>query len=221
MVSFAQTLRDAGHTVHTPDLFGGHTFDDVHDGVAYAGSVGEESFAVRAAEIVSSLPNELVYGGMSMGAARAAEQVLARPGAKGAFFLYGAIAPSWWQATWPAGVPSQAHVTDGDEWREPDARRSTSPRCRGGALRLSRVGHLFAEPGHPDHDEETRRLATSGCSRSSRGCERHGSAPAEPKRPFRRNAPAAGPDRSPPPANANLYRRFAAALALPQRAHSG
>ena len=62
-----------------------------------------------------------MYGGFSMGAARAAEQVLTRPGSKGAFFLYGAIAPSWWDATWPDGVPSQAHVTEGDEFREPDA----------------------------------------------------------------------------------------------------
>ena len=97
--AFAQTLRDAGHTVHTPDLFDGRTFGDVRDGVAYADSVGEETFAARAREIVSPMSADLVYGGMSMGVARAAEQVLARPGAKGAFFLYGAIAPSWWDAT--------------------------------------------------------------------------------------------------------------------------
>ena len=97
--AFAQTLRDAGHTVHTPDLFDGRMFGDVQDGVAYADSVGEETFAARATEIVSPMGADLVYGGMSMGAARAAEQVLARPGAKGAFFLYGAIAP-------PGGMPA-------------------------------------------------------------------------------------------------------------------
>jgi dienelactone hydrolase len=156
VVTFAQTLRDAGHTVHTPDLFDGRTFDDVHDGVAYAGSVGEESFAVKAAEIVSSLPGELVYGGMSMGAARAAEQVLARPGAKGA------IEPSWWQATWPAGVPSQAHVTEDDEWREPDAEEAYIAQVPGAELFIyPGSGHLFAEPGHPDYDDEAAGLATS------------------------------------------------------------
>jgi dienelactone hydrolase len=159
--SFAQTLRDGGHTVHTPDLFGGRTFDDVHDGVAYADSVGEESFAARAAEIVSPLPSDLVYAGMSMGAARAAEQVLARPGAKGSFFLYGAIAPSWWQATWPSGVPSQAHVSDGDEWREPDAEAEYLTQVPGAELFVyPGTGHLFAEPGHPDYDEEVAQLAT-------------------------------------------------------------
>ena len=162
VLAFAQTLQDAGHTVHTPDLFDGRTFDDVQHGVAYAGALGEESFAAKAAEIVSSLPNDLVYGGMSMGAARAAEQVLARPGAKGAFFLYGAIAPSWWQATWPAGVPSQAHVNEHDERREPEAEEEYLAQVPGAELFVyPGSGHLLAEPGHPDCDEEAADLATS------------------------------------------------------------
>ena len=146
--AFAQVLRDAGHTVHTPDLFDGRTFGDVPDGVAFVDSVGEETFAARATEIVAPLPTDLVYAGMSMGAARAAEQVLARPGAKGAFFLYGAIAPSWWDATWPAGVPSQAHVTEGDEWREPEAEAEYVADVPGAELFVyPGAGHLFAEPG--------------------------------------------------------------------------
>jgi dienelactone hydrolase len=163
VLSFAQTLKDAGHTVHAPDLFDGRTFTDVRDGVAYAQSqsLGEETFAARAAEIVTPLGTDLVYGGMSMGAARAAEQVLERPGAKGAFFLYGAIAPSWWEATWPADVPTQAHVTEGDEWREPEAEEEYVADIPGAELFVyPGSGHLFAEPGHPDYDEETARLAT-------------------------------------------------------------
>ena len=41
--------------MQTPDLFGGRTFPDVHDGVAYADSVGQETFAARATEIVSPM----------------------------------------------------------------------------------------------------------------------------------------------------------------------
>src|SRR5215207_9116838 len=121
VVYLAQQLRETGHTVHGPDLFDGRTFIDLHDGIAYVDSVGEEVFAARAAEIVAPMARDLVYGGLSMGAARAGEQVLARPGARAAFFLYGTVAPSWWRATWPAGVPSQAHVTEDDEFREPEA----------------------------------------------------------------------------------------------------
>jgi dienelactone hydrolase len=160
--AFARVLREAGHTVHTPDLFDGRTFANVSDGVAYTESVGEQTFATRAAEIVAPMAAELVYGGMSMGAARAAEQVFARPGAKGAFFLYGAIAPAWWDATWPAGVAAQAHVTEDDEWREPEAEEQFLAEVPGAELFVyPGSGHLFAEPGHPDHDEEVADLATS------------------------------------------------------------
>jgi len=159
--AFARTLRDAGHTVHTPDLFEGRTFSDVDAGVSYADSVGEETFARRAAQLVAELPADVVYGGMSMGAARAAESVLQRPGAQGAFFLYGAVAPSWWDATWPAGVPSQAHVSAGDPWREPEAEAEYTASVPGGELFVyPGSGHLFAEPGSPDYDEQAAALAT-------------------------------------------------------------
>jgi dienelactone hydrolase len=159
--AFAQTLRDAGHTVHTPDLFEGRTFTDIDDGMAFAESVREDTFAQRAAELVADLPAGVVYGGMSMGAARAAESVLDRPGAKGAFFLYGAVAPSWWGATWPAGVPSQAHVSDGDPFREPEAEEEYATSVPDAELFVyPGSGHLFAEPGQPGFDERSAALAT-------------------------------------------------------------
>ena len=36
IVAFADELREAGHTVHTPDLFDGHTFATISEGMAYA-----------------------------------------------------------------------------------------------------------------------------------------------------------------------------------------
>lgn len=156
---FAAMLRENGYTVHTPDLFEGRTFADVADGVAFAESVGEEVFARRAADAVAALPADCVYGGMSFGAARAAEQVLARPGSRGAFFLYGAVAPSWWDATWPDEVPAQAHVAEGDAWREPEAEDELVG--FGGELFVYPcTGHLFAEAGHLDHDPACAELAT-------------------------------------------------------------
>ncbi|WP_425953628.1 dienelactone hydrolase family protein [Xylanimonas sp. McL0601] len=158
--AFARMLQDDGHTVHTPDLFEGRTFPVTREGVAWADAVGEDVFAGRAAEAVASLPPHLVYGGMSMGAARAAEQVLARPGALGAFFLYGTVAPSWWEATWPAGVPSQAHVSAGDEFREPDAEAEYAQVPGAELFVYPGEGHLFAEPGHPDFDPTVAATAT-------------------------------------------------------------
>jgi dienelactone hydrolase len=158
---FADDLRAAGHVVHTPDLFEGRTFADVEDGVAFAQSHGEGTFAKRAAEIVSDMPTDLVYGGMSMGCARAAEQVLTRPGARGAFFLYGAIAPSWWDAQWPAGVPAQAHQMDNDPWREIEAEEEFLAGVPEGELFIYEgSGHLFADRDHRDYDRQAAALAT-------------------------------------------------------------
>jgi hypothetical protein len=38
--AFAEELRQAGHTVHTPDLFDGHTFDTIEEGMGYAEQIG-------------------------------------------------------------------------------------------------------------------------------------------------------------------------------------
>jgi hypothetical protein len=37
VVAFADELRRAGRTVHTPDLFQGRTFDSIEAGMGYAG----------------------------------------------------------------------------------------------------------------------------------------------------------------------------------------
>ena len=39
-LTFADELREAGHTVHAPDLYDGNTFGDLDEGVAYAKQVG-------------------------------------------------------------------------------------------------------------------------------------------------------------------------------------
>ena len=38
--SFADELREAGHTVHTPDLFDGRTFGTIEEGMAFARETG-------------------------------------------------------------------------------------------------------------------------------------------------------------------------------------
>jgi hypothetical protein len=42
LLAFADELREAGHTVHAPDLYDGRTFKDLDEGVAYAREVGFE-----------------------------------------------------------------------------------------------------------------------------------------------------------------------------------
>jgi len=162
VTNFADRLRAAGHTVHTPDLFGGRTFSDVADGVAYAQEVGDEALMKLAADAAAALPADLVYGGMSLGCAVAGQTLFERPGALGAFFLYGAIDPAWWKATWPPGVPAQAHQAEDDPWREVEADEGFLARVPDGELFVydGVGGHLFVDDDSPEYDEQAAALAT-------------------------------------------------------------
>ena len=117
---FAAALRDGGHTVHTPDLFDGRTFDTIEDGMAYADEIGFPMALVdRARAAVEPLPDDLVYAGFSLGVLSAQSLAQTRPGARGAVLCYSALPlGEWgenWPAEWPDGVPLQLHILDGDE----------------------------------------------------------------------------------------------------------
>jgi dienelactone hydrolase len=117
---FAEALRDAGHTVHTPDLFDGRTFDTIEAGVAYAHELGFPLALVeRARAEVASLPADVVYVGFSLGVLPAQSLAQTRPGASGAVLCYSALPlGQWgdnWPGTWPDGVRLQLHILDGDE----------------------------------------------------------------------------------------------------------
>lgn len=157
---FAGALRDVGHTVHTPDLFEGHRFDVVEDGVAFAAETGRETLVARASAAAESLPPDLVYAGMSMGCAYATELLLTRPGARGGLYLYGAVDPGWWETEWPAGVPAQAHQTEDDPWRETEAEEGFVARVPGAELFVYEGDtHLFADPSTADFDATAAALA--------------------------------------------------------------
>jgi len=75
--AFADDLRRAGHTVHTPDLFDGRTFESIGAGVAFAEEIGFGEVIERGARAAEGLPAELVYAGFSLGVLPA--QKLAQP----------------------------------------------------------------------------------------------------------------------------------------------
>src|ERR671915_515836 len=84
VLSFADELRAAGHVVHTQDLYDGNTFTNIDDGVGYAKKVGFGTILERGRAAAEGLPNELVYGGFSLGVMPAQALAQTRPGAKGA-----------------------------------------------------------------------------------------------------------------------------------------
>ena len=114
--AFADELRAAGHTVHTPDLFEGRTFGSIDDGMAYIKSQGFDDLRARGVKLADDLPNELVYAGFSFGEAVAQELAQTRAGARGALLFYSCIpiTGDWAFGPWPDGVPVQIHGMDND-----------------------------------------------------------------------------------------------------------
>ncbi|MBI2775985.1 MAG: dienelactone hydrolase family protein [Chloroflexi bacterium] len=116
VVAFADVLRDAGHEVHTPDLFDGQTFDSIEAGMAHIRAQGFDELRARGVQLADAYRNELVYAGMSFGESIAQQLAQTRPGAKGALLFYSAIPVSgdWAFGPWPQDVPVQIHGMDHD-----------------------------------------------------------------------------------------------------------
>jgi dienelactone hydrolase len=80
VAAFADELRRAGHTVHTPDLFGGRTFGSLEEGLKYAQEIGFPGEVIdRAVRAVEALPAGLVYAGFSLGVLPAQYLAQTRP----------------------------------------------------------------------------------------------------------------------------------------------
>src|SRR5437660_856847 len=115
VVAFADELRRAGHTVHTPDLFEGRTFGSIEEGMAYAGEIGFPGEVIeRGTRAVGGLPDGLVYAGFSLGVLPAQKLAQTRPGAKGALLFYSCVPVTEFGSSWPADVPVQIHGMDAD-----------------------------------------------------------------------------------------------------------
>lgn len=117
---FATLLRDAGHTVHTPDLFDGRTFPQIDEGLAYSEELGGPMAMVDRARVATQpLAADLFYVGFSLGVLSAQSLAQTRPGARGAVLCYSALPlGEWgdnWPADWPDGVLLQLHIVEGDE----------------------------------------------------------------------------------------------------------
>jgi dienelactone hydrolase len=165
--AFADELSAGGHTVHTPDLFGGEQPASIEDGVAFAQSIGDDVLGERADRAVAGLPEGLVYAGFSLGVATAQRLAQTRPGARGAL-LFEACLPitgEWAFGPWPAGVPVQIHGMDKDPFfaleGDLDAARelveTVGPEL-GELFVYSGDRHLFTDSSLPSYDADAAAL---------------------------------------------------------------
>ena len=162
--AFADELRRAGHTVHTPDLYDGRTFPTLEEGIAYAGEVGFMEFLERGVRAADELPSELVYAGFSLGVMPAQKLAQTRPGARGALLFYSCIPASEF-GTWPADVPAQIHGMDADpifvDEGDIDAARELVESTEQAELFLYPGDqHYFADSSLPSYDESAAKLLT-------------------------------------------------------------
>jgi len=161
--AFADELRQAGHTVHTPDLFGGRTFATLDEGLAYARDVGFEALGERGVAAAEGIGPEVVYAGFSFGVMIAQQLAQTRPGARGALLMYSCLPVSEFGDAWPTDVPVQVHGKDGDEFflEDMDAARALAESSDRAELFLyPGTEHLFADSSLPSYDPEAAALLT-------------------------------------------------------------
>jgi dienelactone hydrolase len=166
LVAFADELRRAGHTVHTPDLFDGRTFGSIDEGMQYAGLIGFPGEVLRrGGQAVEGLPANLVYAGFSLGVLPAQQLAQTRPGARGALLFYSCVPVSEFGPCWPDTVPVQVHGMDADPIfvgeGDVDAARELIGQAKDGELFLyAGDQHYFADSSLPSYDPDATALLT-------------------------------------------------------------
>jgi dienelactone hydrolase len=164
--AFADRLREAGHTVHVPDLFEGRVYGTLDEGSAYVkGAGGFDTIMQRGVAATADLPAEVVYAGFSMGVLPAQMLAQTKSGSTGALLFESCVPVSEFGASWPASVPVQVHGMDNDTFfaleGDIDAARDLVAEAADGELFVYPGDqHLFADDSLPSYDKEAAALLT-------------------------------------------------------------
>ena len=170
VVAFADDLRPAGHTVHTPDLFDGRTFDDHRGGLrAHARASASATLIERGVAAAEALPDELVYAGFSLGVVPAQQLAQTRPGrprrapastpaSRSPGVRRSAVAGRASRCRSTAWTPTPSSSREGDL----DAARALVDRRTDDAELFLYPGdqHLFADRSLPSYDADAAALLT-------------------------------------------------------------
>ncbi|NUL05607.1 dienelactone hydrolase family protein [Streptomyces lunaelactis] len=158
----ADRLREAGHQVHVPDLFGGQTVESVEVGRELQDKIGTDELLRRA--ILAAAPHSdegLVYAGLSLGGSIAQNLALGDEKARGLLLLHGTSDIAAGAAV--DELPVQLHVADPDPFEPHDWLSAWYLQMqRAGAdveiYRYPGAGHLYTDPELPDYDEAAAEL---------------------------------------------------------------
>ena len=164
-LAFAEELRRAGHTVHTPDLFDGKTFDSIDDGMSHIQELGFSDLIERGVQAAAQLPADVVYAGFSFGVMPAQKLAQTRAGAGGALLFESAAPPDYFASSWPASLPVQIHGMEADPFfvGEGDveyARAIVASATDGELFLYPGDQHLFGDSSLPSYDPDATALMT-------------------------------------------------------------
>lgn len=163
--AFAEELRGAGHTVHTPDLFDGQTFATLDEGMAHAQKVGFGALLEQGVEAAQGLNSDVVFAGFSLGVMPAQQLAQTRSGCRGAVLMHACLPVSEFGGAWPDGVPVQVHGMDADPIFAGDgdleaARALVDSTDHAELFVYPGKSHLFADSSLPSYDADAASLLT-------------------------------------------------------------
>jgi dienelactone hydrolase len=157
----AELLRNEGHTVHTPDLYEGKTFDDYQEASAFVEAVGgRHELMSRTAAAVAEIHEPLVYAGFSNGGASAEYLACTRRGARAAVLFHAALPlVAFGVQSWPGSVPVQVHYAEKDPFREQVSIDALASAVQASGARYEfceypATGHLFSDSGLPEEFDQ-------------------------------------------------------------------
>jgi dienelactone hydrolase len=157
----AARLRDAGHTVVTPDLYAGLSAETADKGFALADQIGWRTITSRARSAVDEQSGDVVLAGISMGASVVETLLPGRERIAGVLLWHGlADVP----ATAPAGLPVQVHLADPDSYFPPARVATWHAAAEAGPAAVEfytypRVGHFFSDASLSEYDAAAAALA--------------------------------------------------------------
>lgn len=160
-LAFADELRRAGHTVHTPDMYDGVVLTTVEAAEAHERALGNGRVIGRAVRAAMALPERVVYAGFGAGALPAQWLAQTRPGALGAL-LFSSCVPEFGDG-WPSRVPVQIHGMEDDRVFMDDgdleaAHALVNAADHGEVFLYPGDRRHFADSSLPDHDREAAAL---------------------------------------------------------------
>lgn len=121
VLALADRLAQPGHLVLTPDLYDGHRFTTIDEGMAFYQQLTHEQLLARAQAAVAALTGPFVVAGVSLGAMVA--QTLAQTDARvqGLLAMEGFVDPSYLPGALPTSFPVAIHGGGADTWFAEDA----------------------------------------------------------------------------------------------------